>query len=97
MYTYKICAGNKPNNCIDIKKADDCFPISKNSNDKIEKIRGPMLDDNLKVAAKGTGVLFFGQIIGTILALISSILIARVYSVGEYGLYGLTIFIVHFF
>jgi len=97
MYTYKIFARNKTNNCIEIKKADDCLTISKDTYNKEEKIRGPMLDDNLKIAAKGTGILFFGQIIGAILALISSILIARVYSVGEYGLYGLTIFIVSFF
>lgn len=54
------------------------------------------LDPNLKKAVKGTGIIFIGAVIGTIFGLISTILVARYYSVGQYGLYGLGLFIVGF-
>jgi len=59
--------------------------------------RGTKLDSNLKKAAKGTGILLIGSVIGTILGLVGTILVARFYSVGEYGLFGLGTFVVSFF
>lgn len=97
MYNYQNFTRNKINNCMEIKKVNNCLPESKDSYDKIEKIRGKQLDANLNKVAKGMGILFFGQIIGAILGLIGSILIARTYSVGEYGVFGLGINIVSIF
>ena len=70
--------------------------MSKNSREAIEKVRGTELDSNLKKAVKGTGTIFFGQVIGTILGLISMMLVARFYSTGEYGLYGLGVLVISF-
>ena len=54
------------------------------------------LDSNLKIALKSTSMLFIGAIIDTILGLICTILVARFYSVGEYGIYSLAVFFVIF-
>ena len=64
---------------------------------KIRGITKSNLNSNLKIAVKGAGIIIIGQIIGTIIGLISLMILARSYSVGEYGLYGLGIFIVSFF
>lgn len=64
---------------------------------KEEIITGKELDEDLKKVVKGTGIIFFGSILGTILGLVGTILIARFYSVEEFGFYGLITFIVTFF
>lgn len=51
------------------------------------------LDSNLIKFAHGTGIIFIGSIIGLLLAIIANIIVARFYSVEEYGLYGLVILI----
>lgn len=65
--------------------------MSKDSSEIVKKVRETELDGDLKIAVKGTGILFFGQIAGTIFGLISMMLVARSYSTGEYGFYGLGI------
>ena len=55
-----------------------------------------LLNINLQKAIHGSSIVFIGTVIGMILALIGTIIVARFFSVGEYGLYGLTIFIVSF-
>jgi len=55
------------------------------------------LDSNLKTSLKSTGLLLGGTIFDTILGLICTILIARFFSVGEYGIYSLTVFLIVFF
>ena len=64
---------------------------------KEETIIRKELDEDLKKVVKGTGIVFFGSILGTILGLAGTILIARFYSVEEFGFYGLITFIVTFF
>ena len=73
------------------------IPMSKDFSETIKKVRETELDSNLKKTVKGTGIIFFGQVIGTILGLISMMLVARFYSTGEYGLYSLGLFIISFF
>jgi O-antigen/teichoic acid export membrane protein len=59
--------------------------------------RETKLDSNLKKTARGTGILLVGSITGMVLGLVGTILVARTYSVGEYGLFGLGAFILSFF
>lgn len=73
------------------------YTMSKDFSETIKTVRGTELDSNLKKVAKGTGIIFFGEVIGTIFGLISMILVARFYSTGEYGLYSLGLFIISFF
>ena len=53
-----------------------------------------LLNINLQKAVKGTSIIFVGTLIGTILSLVGTIIVARFFSVGEYGLYGLSIFVI---
>ena len=71
--------------------------MSKDFSEKIKKARETELDSNLKKAAKGTGIIFLGQVIGTIFGLISMMLVARFYSTGEYGLYSLGLLVISLF
>ena len=71
--------------------------MPKDSSETIKKAGETELDSNLKKAVKGTEIIFFGQVIGTIFGLISMTLVARFYSTGEYGLYGLGLFVISFF
>ena len=60
-------------------------------------IKNNQLDSNLKKAVKGTGIVLLGYFIGTVLGLVGTILIARSYSIGYYGLFGLATFVISFF
>ena len=51
------------------------------------------LKSDLKKTVKGTSILFIGTIIYTLFGMLCTIIVARYYSVGEYGIYGLAIFL----
>ena len=55
-----------------------------------------VLNSDLKTALKNSSILFIGTIIDAVLGLICTILIARFFSVGDYGIYSLTVFLVVF-
>lgn len=48
-----------------------------------------LVNDSLQLVAKGTGIILIGTIIGSILAAIFPIIIARSYSPAEFGIYAL--------
>ena len=54
------------------------------------------LDINLIKFVQGTGLIFIGSIIGLFMELIVNLLVARSFSVGEFGLYGLVFLILAF-
>ncbi len=54
------------------------------------------LDGNLIKFVQGTGTNFIGSIIGLLLALIVNVMVARFYSVSEYGLYAIVLLILSF-
>jgi O-antigen/teichoic acid export membrane protein len=54
------------------------------------------LNSDLKKILTHSSFLFIGTIIDAILGLICTILIARYYNIGEYGIYSLTVFLVTF-
>jgi O-antigen/teichoic acid export membrane protein len=55
-----------------------------------------VLNSDLQTALNNSSFLFAGTIFDAILGLICTILIARFYSVGDYGIYSLTVFLVVF-
>jgi len=71
--------------------------ISENENgaeNNKPKEDGYILNQSLQKSVKGMITIFVGTIVGTALGITSRVLVARFYSVGEYGLYGLGISII---
>jgi|GEM_PF-133777 len=50
-----------------------------------------IIDQSLKKVAKGSGIVFIGLIIGTVIGALSRILIARYYTTTKYGIYSLAL------
>lgn len=63
---------------------------------KLVSIEKNELNSDLRKAVQGTSILFIGTIFYTLCGMICSIIVARHYSVGEYGIYGLALFLVMF-
>lgn len=60
-------------------------------------VKSNELSKNLRSTIKGTSIIFLGAIIGTVLGLLSTIIIARYYSVEEFGLYSIGLVIISIF
>jgi len=56
-----------------------------------------IVDSSLKMAAKGTAIVFVGSIIGLLLGFISKVLIVRYTTQAEFGIYSLAIALVSIF